>query len=82
MPVLVDGERTVADSWAIALYLEEACPGGKEPTDADSIVFGGFQWARCVSRFALLADSDPIAAWRDRILDRFGGLARKAEGAA
>ncbi|HEY0421328.1 MAG TPA: glutathione S-transferase N-terminal domain-containing protein, partial [Acetobacteraceae bacterium] len=26
VPVLVDGERTVADSWAIAAYLDEAYP--------------------------------------------------------
>jgi glutathione S-transferase len=26
VPVLVDGDRTIADSWAIALYLDEAYP--------------------------------------------------------
>jgi glutathione S-transferase len=26
VPVLVDGDRTVADSWAIAVYLDEAYP--------------------------------------------------------
>jgi len=28
VPVLVDGSRTVTDSWAICQYLEEAYPGG------------------------------------------------------
>jgi hypothetical protein len=41
-------------------------------------VFGAFQWARCVSPFALLAADDPVRSWRDRLLDAFGGLARAA----
>ena len=49
-----------------------------ERADADYIVFGSFQWARCVSSFALVAADDPIAAWRDRLLDAFDGLARRA----
>jgi glutathione S-transferase len=175
VPVLVDGERTVSDSWAIALYLEEAYPdrpslfgapaamavtrflnawadtvlqaamirlivsdiadiihekdrayfrqsreqrfgmpleqvtagredrlkdfrdlllplrhtlsaqpylAGEEPAYADYIVFGSFQWARCVSSFELLASDDVVAAWRERMLDRFDGLARRAPCAA
>jgi glutathione S-transferase len=171
VPVLVDGERTVTDSWAIALYLEDTYPdrpslfgspaaipvtrfvnnwadttlhGGmirlivsdiakivhekdrsyfresreqrfgmpleevtagrehrlkgfrdtllplrhtlsgqpyiasEEPACADYIVFGSFQWARCCSPFELLADNDVVAAWRERMLDRFGALARRA----
>ena len=171
VPVLVDGERTVSDSWAIAVYLEEAYPdrpslfggpvglavtrfinawadgtlhpgiarlvvadvhhvlhegdrdyfrrsreerfgmtleqvsadrevsvatfraallplrlmlraqlylGGNAPAYADYIVFGAFQWARCTSRFELLAEDDPVAAWRERLLDAHGGLARNA----
>lgn len=52
--------------------------GGKSPLYADYIVFGGFQWARAISPFALLEASDPIAAWRERMLDLFDGLARRA----
>jgi glutathione S-transferase len=171
VPVLVDGERTVSDSWAIALYLEETYPerpslfgaaaaitvtrfinawadtvlqggmirlivsdiaaivhdkdkayfresreqrfgmpleeitagredrirtfresllplrhtlstqpylSGHEPAYADYIVLGSLQWARCCSSFELLACDDPVAAWRERMLDRFDGLARKA----
>jgi glutathione S-transferase len=52
--------------------------GGETPNYADYIVFGGFQWARVVSPFKLLEDSDPIDAWRERLLDAFGGMARKS----
>jgi glutathione S-transferase len=175
VPVLVDGERTVSDSWAIALYLEEAYPdraslfgapaaaavtrfvnawadtvlqaamirlivsdianiihekdrayfrqsreqrfgmpleevtagredrlkgfrdillplrhtlsaqpflSGDVPAYADYIVLGSFQWARCVSAFELLAPDDVVAAWRERMFDLFGGLARRAPCAA
>lgn len=53
---------------------------GAAPAYADHIVFGGFQWARATSPFALLAGDDPIAAWRSRMLDAYGGLARGAPG--
>jgi glutathione S-transferase len=171
VPVLVDGSRTIPDSWAIATYLDEAYPdrpalfdgaaahaatrflnswadlvfnqgivplvaldvyrvihpkdrdyfrtgrekrfgmtieaycadrdkwiaafrqslqpvrttlatqpylAGERPAYADYIVFGGFQWARCVSTFPLLEADDPIVPWRDRMLDAFDGLARRA----
>jgi glutathione S-transferase len=51
---------------------------GTTPGYADYIVFGAFQWARAISDFELLAANDPIAAWRGRLLDLFGGLARKS----
>jgi len=51
--------------------------GGNAPFYADYIVFGAFQWARSISDFELLAADDPVAAWRGRLLDRFGGLARQ-----
>jgi glutathione S-transferase len=52
--------------------------GGEAPLYADYIVFGHLQWARCISPIVTLADDDPVAAWRDRILDAFGGFARRA----
>jgi glutathione S-transferase len=52
VPVLVDGKRTVSDSWAIAVYLEETY------SDRPSL-FGG-PAAMSVTRF--------INAWADRIL--------------
>jgi glutathione S-transferase len=51
---------------------------GDAPAFADYIVFGAFQWARAISDFELLAADDPIAAWRGRLLDLYGGLARKS----
>jgi glutathione S-transferase len=60
----------------------QAFLGGTAPNYADYIVFGGFQWARVVSSFRLLAEDDPIHAWREKLLDAFGGLARKSPGFA
>lgn len=51
--------------------------GGAAPLHADYIAFGGFQWARCVSPLAVLAPDDPLHAWRERVMDLFGGLARR-----
>jgi glutathione S-transferase len=145
VPVLVDGEKVVHDSWAIAQYLEEKVPAkplsvildlykalhekdrkyfresrekrfgkpleevgadpkkaaadlrtallpvrqqlvqapfvsGQAPAFADYILFGAFQWARAVSPQRLLEPDDPVYAWRERMLDLHGGLARNAKG--
>ncbi len=169
VPVLVDGGRTVPDSWAIALHLEEAYPdrpslfggsgglalsrfvadwteivlhaglirllalsihdhlhegdkayfrrtrearfkatleafcaepearlqelrralsplrqtlraqpylGGEGPLYADHCAMGAFLWARAVSPLRLLEEDDPVAAWRNRMLDRLGPACR------
>jgi len=55
--------------------------GGDEPTYADYAVFGAFQWARCAGGPEMLAEDDPVYAWRERMLDLFDGLAREAETA-
>jgi glutathione S-transferase len=60
----------------------QAYLGGTAPNYADYIVFGGFQWARVVSAFKLLEPDDPVYLWRERLLDAFDGLARKAPGFA
>ena len=62
--------------------LLEAQPfiGGDKPLYADYIVFGGFQWARCISSFKLLEPDDPVTAWRERMLDLFSALARESKG--
>ncbi len=49
---------------------------GVAPAYADYVVFSVFQWARVMSPQALLAGDDPVAAWRERILDLNGGFAR------
>ncbi|MBL8385728.1 MAG: glutathione S-transferase family protein [Burkholderiales bacterium] len=54
--------------------------GGERPLYADYAVFGAFQWARCTSRYRLVEADDPVAQWRERLLDAFGGLARAAPG--
>jgi len=58
----------------------QAYLGGDAPNYADYIVFGPFQWARVVSSFKLLAEDDPVHAWRERLLDAFDGMARKSPG--
>jgi glutathione S-transferase len=52
--------------------------GGATPSYADHILFGTLQWPRCVSRFELLAEDDPVAEWQQRALDLYGGLGRAA----
>jgi glutathione S-transferase len=54
--------------------------GGGGPLYADYIVFGAFQWVRAISDYKLLAPDDPVAAWRQRMLGLFDGLAEKAKG--
>jgi len=51
---------------------------GVQPTFADYIVFGTFQWARSVSPVALLESTDPVFRWHETLLDAFGGFARAA----
>jgi glutathione S-transferase len=77
-------ETRVADFRASLLPVrlvlsKQAFLGGDTPSYADHIIFGSLQWPRCVSRFELLAADDPIAAWRERMLDLFGGLGRNAQ---
>lgn len=51
---------------------------GDKPAYADYCVFGMFMWARCVSAVELVTEDDPVWAWRERLLDAFGGFARSA----
>jgi glutathione S-transferase len=50
---------------------------GETPAYADYILFGTFQWVRCVSPLEILKTSDPLYAWRERLLDAFGAMARQ-----
>lgn len=52
--------------------------GGETPDYADYILLGSLQWARCVSRFELIAGDDPVAAWHRRGLALFDGLLENA----
>jgi glutathione S-transferase len=53
---------------------------GEAPRYPDFIVFSAFQWARAISNVRLLQPSDPIDAWRQRLLDAFDSFARSAPG--
>ncbi|MEO0537762.1 MAG: glutathione S-transferase family protein [Cyanobacteria bacterium P01_A01_bin.123] len=44
---------------------------GDAPAFADHIVMGRLQIARCMSSLPLLANNDPILAWRDRLLTQY-----------
>lgn len=54
---------------------------GASPAYADYIVFSVFQWARVMSPYKILADDDPLAAWRERLLDLHSGFARNVPAA-
>jgi glutathione S-transferase len=49
---------------------------GAEPAYADYVLFSVFQWARVMSPQEVLGPEDPLCAWRERVLDLFGGFAR------
>ena len=49
---------------------------GAAPAYGDYIVFGAFQWARCISPYPLLEKGDLVYDWRARLLDLFNGLGR------
>lgn len=53
---------------------------GNGPGFADYILFGAFQWSRCVSPTRLLEPDDPLYAWRERLLRMHDGYAWKAKG--
>ena len=53
---------------------------GETPGFSDYIVFGAFQWARCVSGFSILNADDIVFKWRDKMLNIYEGLALSAVG--
>jgi glutathione S-transferase len=75
----VEAFRKALDPLRLTLKTQKFL-GGAAPNYADYIVFGPFQWARVVSPFRLLAEDDPVYAWRERLLDAFDGMARKSPG--
>jgi glutathione S-transferase len=75
----VENFRRTLDPMRLTLKTQSYL-GGAAPNYADYIVFGGFQWARVVSPFKLLAADDAVYAWRERLLDAFDGMARKSPG--
>ena len=53
---------------------------GETPGFSDYIVFGAFQWARCVSGFSILNADDIVYKWRNKMLNMYEGLALSAVG--
>jgi glutathione S-transferase len=49
---------------------------GSTPAYADYILLSPLQWARIVSPLPILEEGDALAAWRERMLDLYGGLGR------
>ena len=53
---------------------------GETPGFSDYIVFGAFQWARCISSFSILNADDIIYSWRKKMLNMHDGIALSAVG--
>ena len=53
---------------------------GETPGFSDYIVFGAFQWARCISSFSILNDNDIVYKWRNKMLNMYEGLALSKVG--
>lgn len=53
---------------------------GEQAAYADYSVFALFQWARMISPYSLLEPTDPVYAWRRKMLDLFDGFAAAAPG--
>jgi glutathione S-transferase len=60
------------------VFRDQPFLGGDSPDYADCAVLGSFMWARSVSPLPLLAPDDTVFAWRERMLDAAGGMARQA----
>ncbi len=54
---------------------------GNHPAYPDYCLAGAFLWARIVSPQVLLESDDPVHAWRERMLDQFDGMGRRAKAA-
>jgi glutathione S-transferase len=60
---------------------EQPFLGGAQPAYPDYALAGAFLWARIASPFEMLESDDPVHAWRERMLDLFDGMGRKAKAA-
>jgi glutathione S-transferase len=54
---------------------------GEHPAYPDYALVGAFLWARIASPLVLLEADDPVHGWRERMLDLFDGMGRKAKAA-
>ena len=60
---------------------EQAFLSGAAPAYPDLILLGTFLWPRTISPLELLEKDDVVHAWRERMLDLFDGMARRARTA-
>ncbi len=60
---------------------EQKFLAGEHPAYPDYALAGAFLWSRIASPLVLLEQDDPIHAWRERMLDLFDGMGRKAKAA-
>ena len=76
----VDAFRSVLEP-ARRVLKEQPFLNGEQPAYPDYALGGAFLWAHVASPLALLPSDDPIHAWRERMLDLFDGMGRKAKAA-
>ena len=55
--------------------------GGGAPNLSDYVVFSSFMWHRTITLKDLYPTPEPVAQWRERMLDLFDGYARNARSA-
>ena len=60
---------------------EQKFLAGEHPAYPDYALAGAFLWACIASPLELLEPDDPVHAWRERMLDLFDGMGRKAKAA-
>jgi glutathione S-transferase len=63
------------EAWQ-AVLKRQAFVCGTAPAYGDYILFSLFQWARIASPQDIIAAGTPLAAWRERMLELYGGFAR------
>jgi glutathione S-transferase len=60
---------------------EQPFLSGEQPAYPDYALAGAFLWARVATPLTLLEADDPVHPWRERMLDLFDGMGRKAKTA-
>lgn len=76
----VDTFRAVLEP-ARRVLKEQPFLSGEQPGYADYALGGAFLWARVATPLELLQSDDPVHPWRERMLDLFDGMGRKARAA-
>ena len=61
---------------------EQSFLSGEAPAYPDYVLLGSLMWPRTLSPLALLDKDDVVYGWRERMLDLFDGMGRKAPAAA